>query len=53
MDNVNSECAEHTTAAGGGNREYAKGRNKENFDGEAKKGDYISDRILIRNYIYF
>ncbi len=31
----NAEIAEHTTTAGGGNREYAKGRNKENFDGEA------------------
>ncbi len=35
------------TAAGGGKKEYAKERNKESFDGEAKKGDYISDRILI------
>ncbi len=29
------EKAEQTTAASGGNREYAKGRNKENFNGEA------------------
>lgn len=33
------EKAEQATAANGGNREFAKGRNKE-------KGDYISDRIL-------
>ncbi len=42
--NVFVKSAEQATAVGGGNREYAKGRNNENFEGKLKKDDYVSDR---------
>ncbi len=47
------ERAEQATAAGGGNRELAKGRNKENFDSEQRRKATIFLTVKQRETNFF